>query len=60
MDRCPNQYASGLVGTIDLFDCYGKGVLPIAGGALDQSASFIHAAKLFQTEEALAKAVDHA
>ena len=54
---CPNKYSGELISAIDLFDCYENGVLPIAGGALDQSAWFIHAAKTFKTEEALAKTI---
>ena len=38
---------------VDLFD---EGLPPVAGGALDQSASFIEASRRFKIEEQRAKA----
>jgi len=55
MAKCPNQYAGEMANAIDLFDCYGKGILPVSGGALDQSAWFVRAAKVYQIEESLAR-----
>jgi hypothetical protein len=37
---------------IDLFDMAEKGILPVAGGSLDQSVSFIKACQFFTNEEA--------
>ena len=48
---CPNAYCSKLVSTIDLIDLFNRGLLPVAGGMLDQAASFVHAAKFLDSEE---------
>jgi hypothetical protein len=39
------------VTSIDLIDLFGKGMPPISGGVLDQSASFIDAVQFFESEE---------
>lgn len=52
LDGCPNRFCSKIVPSIDLFDLFGKGLPPIAGGVLDQSASFIEASRYFENEEA--------
>lgn len=48
---CPNAYCSRLVSTIELIDLFGKGLPPVAGGMLDQSVSFIQAARFLDLEE---------
>jgi hypothetical protein len=40
-----------VVDSLDVFDLYEKGLPPIAGGTLDQSVSFIRAARFFESEE---------
>lgn len=40
-----------MVTPIDLFDLFGKGLSPISGGVLDQSASFVYASQFFDAEE---------
>jgi hypothetical protein len=40
-----------MVTLIDLCDLFGKGMPPIAGGTLDQSASFVNAVQFFDNEE---------
>jgi hypothetical protein len=44
---------------VSLADLFEKGVLPVAGGALDQSASFIEAARFLSVEDAIHKAERH-
>jgi hypothetical protein len=51
LDGCPNRYCSPVVRSIDLIDLFEKGIPPITGGVLDQSASFIEAARFFESEE---------
>lgn len=56
MTGCPNAFCRGLGQTITLIDLFGKGMPPVAGGVLDQSAWFIEAARLLEHEENLIKA----
>ena len=51
LDGCPNAFCSQVVTSIDMIDLFEKGLPPITGGVLDQSASFIAAASFFQSEE---------
>jgi hypothetical protein len=51
IDGCPNAFCRSIVNSIDLIDMLGKGMPPVAGGMLDQSVSFIHAAQFFEQEE---------
>ena len=51
IDGCPNSFCAAMVTPIDLFDMFGKGLPPIAGGVLDQAVSFVHAAQFFAGEE---------
>lgn len=51
VDGCPNAFCSSMVTPIDLFELFGKGLPPISGGVLDQSASFVHASQFFESEE---------
>jgi hypothetical protein len=51
IDGCPNSFCSSVVDSLDVFDLWEKGVPPIAGGTLDQSVSFIRAARFFDSEE---------
>lgn len=46
---------ASVVPVIDVIDMIGKGHLPIAGGTLDQSASLLEAARVFESEEARVK-----
>jgi hypothetical protein len=52
---CPNKYCSSIVPTVELIDLFDKGLAPIDGGVLNQSASFLHAAKFLSTQDRLAK-----
>lgn len=56
VDGCPNRFCDGMGQFIELVDLFGEGLPPIAGGALDQAASFLEAARRFKTEETKAKA----
>jgi hypothetical protein len=51
IEGCPNSYCRSIVTSIDLIDLFGKGMPPINGGVLDQSASFIDAVQFFESEE---------
>lgn len=53
---CPNRYCDGMGQFIELVDLFDEGLPPVAGGALDQAASFLEAARRFKTEEQRAKA----
>lgn len=50
---CPNDHARCMSSTIHLIELFGKGVLPVSGGALDQSAWFLSAERCYRIEEAL-------
>lgn len=51
VEGCPNTYCSSVINAIDLIDLFDKGLPPVTGGVLDQSASFIHAARFLESEE---------
>ena len=51
IDGCPNSFCSPIVGSLDLFDLFKKGLPPVAGGVLDQSQSFVEASQFFEAEE---------
>lgn len=55
LEGCPNTFCASVVPVIDVIDMIGKGHLPIAGGTLDQSASLLEAARVFESEEARIK-----
>lgn len=55
IEGCPNAYCRDVSDTIDLIEEYQKGMQPVAGGVLDQSAYFIEAVKFLRREEALVK-----
>lgn len=43
---------------LDMFSMFEKGLPPVAGGVLNQSASFLSAAKYFANQEQAAKEID--
>jgi hypothetical protein len=43
---------------LDMFAMFEKGLPPVAGGVLNQSASFLNAAKYFASQEQSAKEID--
>lgn len=53
---CPNSYCRSVISTIDLIELFEKGLPPVSGGVLNQSASFLNAAKYFAIQNQLAKA----
>ena len=53
---CPNKFCRSITSTIPLIDLFHKGMPPIAGGSLDQSASFVDACQFFSTQENIIKA----
>jgi len=53
---CPNELCRSLYSTVQLIDLFRKGVMPIAGGVLDQSAWFISAVQCYEQAENLIRA----
>ena len=49
---CPNAYCSEIVPLTTVADLFAKGIPPIAGGSLDQSAWFLEANRILQNEDA--------
>jgi hypothetical protein len=56
IDGCPNRQCQDMYSFIQLSDLFSKGILPTAGGALDQSASFIEAVQFFESDQAKVRA----
>jgi hypothetical protein len=56
VEGCPNRFCDGLGQFVELVDLFDEGLPPVAGGALDQAASFLEAARRFKNEEQRAKA----
>ena len=48
---CPNDFCRPIADATHLIDLYAQGLPPIAGGALDQSAWFIEAARRLKADE---------
>lgn len=55
---CVQRFVSPMLPAIRMADAYHKGFLPVAGGVLDQSASFIEFVSQLEYEDALAKRDD--
>lgn len=53
---CPNRYCRDVIPAINLIDLFEKGLPPVAGGALDQSAWFLEAVTILGNEDAAMKA----
>lgn len=53
---CPNKFCSDMVPAIGLIELFNRGLPPVSGGVLDQSAWFIEAVQRLKLEEQLAKA----
>lgn len=53
--ECPKKYCSEVIPALDLIDFFGKGMPPVAGGTLDQTVSFLQAARQLQSDEAYLK-----
>lgn len=51
IDGCPQEQVKGLGPFCRLSDLFVKGLPPIAGGALDQSAQFVEASQFLQNTE---------
>jgi len=48
---CPNKFCSEVSQVVRLGDLFGKGLPPVAGGVLDQSAWFIQAVGILARDE---------
>jgi len=44
--------------TIQMIDLFDRGILPVTGGALDQSSWFLSAERCYRLEEALIRSED--
>lgn len=55
LTQCGRKYAAEMGELVHYADLYEKGLPPVAGGALDQSAWFTDAAQCFWHEKARAK-----
>lgn len=56
LEGCPNRYCSDMNSVCHMAELFNNGMPPVAGGALDQSASFLAAERRIRLEDALAKA----
>lgn len=59
LKECPNGYCRDLVPLIQAADFMSKNIPPIAGGLLDQSASFVNFVERLESEENAIKAELH-
>ncbi len=59
IDGCPSEMCREVSMAVRLFGLFDKGMPPVAGGALDQSAWFLDAATVFKSEDATIKAEDY-
>lgn len=48
---CPSQYCKPVNDVVRLCELFDKGILPVAGGALDQSAWFLAAQRQFRIDD---------
>lgn len=55
---CPNDYCRKIADATHLIDLYERGLPPVAGGALDQAAWFIEAARRLKSDESQLKAME--
>ena len=52
MTGCPNRFCSDLIPAVNFAALFEKGLMPLAGGTLDQSAKFIDFCQGLALEEA--------
>jgi hypothetical protein len=55
VEGCPTEFARPVFPTVRLIEFFEKGMPPISGGTLEQSASFLRAVSFFQQDEASLK-----
>lgn len=48
---CPTEFAASVFNTVRVIEFFQKGMPPIQGGVLDQSASFLRAVSFFDRDE---------
>ena len=53
---CPNTFCREVTQAVNLADLFEKGMPPISGGALDQSAWFIESVRVLSNEESALRA----
>jgi hypothetical protein len=53
---CPNRYCDSIGQFVSMADLFNEGLPPVAGGSLDQSASFVDAVRILKYEENRIKA----
>lgn len=59
IDGCPNQQCGDIAFVVKLADLFDKGMPPVQGGALDQSAWFLDAVAILRNDEAAVKAEEY-
>ncbi len=59
IEGCPNEYCQPLTTAIHMAELFAKGMPPVAGGALDQSAWFLQFERSLRCEDALVRADSH-
>lgn len=52
---CPNEICSELAPAIEIINLFHEGIPPIAGGSLDQTPSFLEAARQLKQDELIFK-----
>lgn len=51
MKGCPQKLCKGIGPVLEMIDLFHEGIPPVGGGALDQSASFLEAARFLKNVE---------
>jgi hypothetical protein len=51
IEGCPTEFARPVFNTVRMIEFFQKGLPPIQGGVLDQSASFLRAVTFFDHDE---------
>lgn len=51
MKGCPQAMCKGMGPVLEMIDLFHEGITPVSGGALDQSASFLEAARFLKNVE---------
>ncbi|AMV34327.1 hypothetical protein VN12_19535 [Pirellula sp. SH-Sr6A] len=59
IDGCPGEMCSDVAMAVRLAGLFEKGIPPVLGGSLDQSAWFLDAVSVFKNEEAALRAEDY-
>jgi len=58
LDGCPNGSVRTVCAVLPMIDLFENGMAPVIGGALDQTPSFLAAARFLKMEDRRAEAYD--